>query len=88
MAAASDTTPDVTRLGAQAEAMLSELGRISSEPQRLTRLYLTPEHRRAAGLIASWMREAGMTVTEDALGTLRGHWRKERKKPMQKQRSG
>jgi allantoate deiminase len=80
MAAASDTTPDVTRLGRQAEAMLSELGRISSEPQRLTRLFLSPEHRKAADLIASWMHAAGMSVTEDAVGTLRGHWRPEKNK--------
>jgi allantoate deiminase len=80
MAAASDAIPDIARLGAQAEAMLSELGQISAEPQRLIRLFLSPEHRRAADLIASWMREAGMSVTEDALGTLRGHWRPERRK--------
>jgi len=61
-------------LGAQAEAMLSELGGISSDPNRLVRLFLSPEHRRAADLVASWMREAGMSVTEDALGTVRGHW--------------
>jgi allantoate deiminase len=80
MAAASDTTPDVIRLGRQAEAMLSALGRISSEPQRLTRLFLSPEHRKAADLIAGWMHAAGMSVTEDALGTLRGHWRPEKNK--------
>jgi allantoate deiminase len=80
MAAASDTTPDVTRLGRQAEAMLSELGRISSEPQRLTRLFLSPEHRKAADLIAGWMHAAGMSVTEDAVGTLRGHWLPEKNK--------
>jgi allantoate deiminase len=73
---ASSSTPsaDIAELGARAEAMLSELGAISSEPQRLTRLFLSPEHRRAADLIASWMREAGMTVSEDALGTVRGRW--------------
>ena len=71
---------DITTIGARAEAMLAELGAISSEPQRLVRLYLSPEHRRAADLIGSWMREAGMTVTEDALGTVRGHWRPELKK--------
>ena len=71
---------DIATIGARAEAMLAELGAISSEPQRLVRLYLSPEHRRAADLIASWMREAGMTVTEDALGTVRGHWRPELKK--------
>lgn len=70
---------DIDRLGARAEAMLSELGNISAEPQRLIRLYLTPEHRKAADLVASWMREAGMSVIEDALGTVRGQWHPERK---------
>lgn len=80
MATANDITTDVARLGQRAEAMLSELGAISSDPHRLVRLFLTPEHRRAADLVASWMKEAGMTVTEDALGTVRGHWRPELKK--------
>ncbi len=71
---------DIEAIGARAETMLAELGAISSEPQRLVRLYLTPEHRRAADLIGSWMRDAGMTVTEDALGTVRGHWRPDLKR--------
>jgi allantoate deiminase len=69
---------DIKAIGARAESMLAELGAISSEPQRLVRLYLSPEHRRAADLTASWMREGGMSVTEDALGTVRGHWHPER----------
>ncbi len=79
MAAASEITTDIAGLGASAEAMLSELGRISTEPQRLIRLFLSAEHRKASDLIARWMEEAGMTVTEDALGTVRGHWRPELK---------
>jgi allantoate deiminase len=77
---AQSGSPDIASIGARAEAMLSELATISSEPQRLIRLYLSPEHRRACDLIAGWMREAGMTVSEDALGTLRGHWRPEKKR--------
>ena len=65
---------DIAALGARAEKMLVELGGISSEPNRLVRLFLTPEHRRAADLVAGWMREAGMSVSEDALGTVRGRW--------------
>jgi allantoate deiminase len=60
--------------------MLSALGAISEEPQRLVRLFLTPEHRRAADLVATWMRDASMAVSEDALGTVRGHWRPEKKR--------
>jgi allantoate deiminase len=68
------TDAQQAELGARAEAMLGELGGISSDPNRLVRLFLSPEHRRAADRVAGWMREAGMSVTEDALGTVRGHW--------------
>jgi allantoate deiminase len=62
----------IAELGRRAEAMLDELAAISAEPDRLVRLFLTPEHRRAADLVALWMREAGLQVSEDSLGTLRG----------------
>jgi allantoate deiminase len=64
---------DITDLGARAEAMIAALGEISAEPNRLVRLFLTPEHRRAADLVATWMRDAGLDVREDALGTVRGY---------------
>ncbi len=54
--------------------MILALGAISAEPRRLTRHFLTPEHRRAADLVGSWMTAAGLDVSEDALGTVRGHW--------------
>lgn len=63
---------DIDKLGARAEAMVNALGAISSEPDRLVRLFLTPEHRRAADLVTNWMRDSGLDVTEDALGTVRG----------------
>jgi allantoate deiminase len=56
----------------RAEAMVNTLGAISAEPDRLVRLFLTPEHRRAADRVAAWMRESGLAVSEDALGTVRG----------------
>ncbi len=59
-------------LGARAEAMIKALAPISAEPNRLVRLFLSGEHRRAADLTAQWMREARLEVSEDALGTLRG----------------
>ncbi len=68
------TKADAQTLGARADAMLAELAAISAEPGRLVRLFLTPEHRRAADLVARWMQEAGLAVTEDALGTVRGRW--------------
>jgi allantoate deiminase len=59
-------------LGARAEAMIKALAPISAEPNRLVRLFLSSAHRRAADLTAQWMHEAGLEVSEDALGTLRG----------------
>jgi allantoate deiminase len=64
--------PDIDALGSRAEAMINALASISAEPARLVRLFLTAEHRRAADLVARWMREAGLAVSEDALGTVRG----------------
>jgi allantoate deiminase len=66
------TDIDVEALGRRAEAMVRELAAISAEPDRLVRLYLSPEHRRGADLVARWMSEAGLEVSEDALGTVRG----------------
>lgn len=71
---------DIASFGARAERMLSELASVSEQPQSLVRLFLTPEHRKAANLVGRWMREAGMSVSEDALGTVRGHWRPDKKK--------
>jgi allantoate deiminase len=65
---------DPVALGARAQSMIDELGAISAEPHRLVRLFLSPEHRRAADLVSGWMRTAGMTVSEDALGTVRGRF--------------
>jgi len=63
---------EIVDFGARAEAMVNALAKISAEPNRLVRLFLSPEHRRAADQVAAWMRDAGLDVSEDALGTVRG----------------
>jgi len=55
-------------------ARLHELARFSDEPDRLTRLYLSPAHRRAMGQVAAWMTEAGMAVRIDAVGNVVGRY--------------
>ncbi len=50
------------------------LGGISEEPGRLTRRYGTPAMRLAQDAVASWMRQAGMDVREDAVGNLIGRY--------------
>jgi len=54
---------------------LAELAMMSDEPERLTRLYLGPGHRKAADLVARWMREAAMAVRIDATGNVVGRYR-------------
>ena len=68
------TSPDSAALGERADMMIRTLASISAEPNRLVRGFLTPEHRAAADLVGKWMREAGLDVSEDALGTVRGRW--------------
>jgi len=48
------------------------LGRISEEPDRLTRRFGTEAMREANRRVAGWMREAGLDPREDAVGNLIG----------------
>jgi allantoate deiminase len=67
-------TFETQALGERITARLDELAAITDEPGRITRLYLSPAHRRAADTVAGWMRDLGLDVTEDAVGTVRGLW--------------
>lgn len=53
---------------------LDELGKVSDEPGRLTRTFLSPAMGRANALVGGWMREAGLTTREDGVGNLIGRW--------------
>lgn len=66
---------DMIQLGRRAEGMIRELAAITSLPGTITRLYLTPEHRAAANLVAGWMRRAGLDAGEDGRGTVTGRLR-------------
>lgn len=50
------------------------LAEVTEEPGRITRTYLTPQHREAGEMIAGWMREAGMDAHFDALGNVVGRY--------------
>jgi allantoate deiminase len=52
--------------------MLDELGRVTDEPGRLTRTFLSPAMERANALVGRWMTEAGLSVREDDTGNLIG----------------
>ena len=53
---------------------INALAEISNEPDRLTRTFCSPAMRRTNDLVATWMREAGMSVREDAIGNIIGHF--------------
>jgi allantoate deiminase len=57
---------------AQVLERCAELGAISEEDGLLVRRFGTPAMRRANELVGRWMREAGLTVREDAVGNLIG----------------
>lgn len=58
------------RLMERAEA----LAELSEEPGQLTRPSFTPALRRANDMVAGWMRAAGMSVYEDNMANLVGHY--------------
>lgn len=51
---------------------MDELGRVTDEPGKITRTFLSPAMRRANALVGGWMREAGLAVREDTVGNLIG----------------
>jgi len=67
-----------TSLGEDIVSRINQLAAISETPDNITRIFLTPEHRAAAELILSWMREAGMSAHLDAIGNVCGRYEGER----------
>jgi len=66
---------DQGALGEKIAARLVELAALSDEPERLTRVYLGTAHRKAADLVARWMRDAGMAARIDSTGNVVGRYR-------------
>ncbi|MEP9352714.1 allantoate amidohydrolase [Xanthobacter sp. KR7-65] len=65
--------------GATITARLKELAAFTDVPGELTRLTLTPAHKRAAAQVSFWMREAGLgQVHMDATGTIVGRYAADR----------
>ncbi len=61
-------------LGAEIMRQADELAAITEEPGRLTRTFLTAEHRRAGETVIGWMRAAGMSAGFDAIGNVVGRY--------------
>ncbi len=53
-------------------ARLDLLAACTDQPGEITRLFLSPAHRQAAGLVRGWMGEAGLDTHMDASGTVIG----------------
>lgn len=60
--------------GAEIVERAEALARHSDSPDNYTRTYLTPAHQAAAKQLAHWMREAGMAVRVDAVGSVIGRY--------------
>ena len=73
--AATDHRPS---LGREIVGRIVALGAISETPENLTRIFLSPEHRLAADVLLSWMRDAGMHAHLDAIGNVCGRYEGDR----------
>ncbi len=51
-----------------------QFAQYSDDPSNLTRLYLSPAHKRASQDLSAWMSEAGMIVHTDPLATIIGRY--------------
>lgn len=63
-----------TALGEEIVDRINMLGSVSETPDNLTRIFLTKQHRDAANLLLTWMREAGMEARMDAIGNVVGRY--------------
>lgn len=66
--------PSPAERGRELLERAAALARHSDSPEHYTRTYLTPAHQAAARRIAQWMREAGMQVRVDAMGSVIGRY--------------
>ncbi len=67
-------TLDEHDLGRRISSRLDDLAALTDEPGRITRIYLSPAHRKAADLVAEWMTGAGMAPRIDAIGNVVGRY--------------
>ena len=65
-------------LGDEIVSRINQLAEISETGDNLTRIFLSSEHRTAAELLMSWMRDAGMAAHLDAIGNVCGRYEGER----------
>ena len=73
MSSATEATR-TTALGDEIVSRINELAAITEVAGEVTRIFLTTEHRAAADLILTWMREAGMQCRMDEIGNVVGRY--------------
>src|SRR5207248_2537887 len=74
----SETKAAPARLGDEIVSRINQLGAISETSEHLARIFLSSEHRIAADLLMSWMKDAGMAAHLDAIGNICGRYEGER----------
>ena len=67
-------TPSIEPSGKRIVALCDELALHSSQPDGLTRIFLSPEQAAASQLVLAWMRDAGMHARVDAIGNVVGRY--------------
>jgi hydantoinase/carbamoylase family amidase len=77
MTVATGTTT-LDGIGARIMRQADLLARHTEVPGQLTRTFLTPVQRAAAGTLMGWMRDAGMSARLDAIGNVVGRYEGER----------
>jgi allantoate deiminase len=71
--------PDASAsMGEAISSRLTRLAALTDEGGALTRLYLSPAHRKAAELIIRWLREADMSAEIDSAGNVVGRYEADR----------
>ncbi|AHG21332.2 allantoate amidohydrolase [Chania multitudinisentens RB-25] len=68
------TAQEAEQAAIRVMARCDALAAISSTPDQLTRVYLSPEHLRANQLVGEWMRLSGMVVWQDSVGNICGRY--------------
>lgn len=65
---------EAERAAARVMARCDALAEISETGDKLTRVYLSPEHMRANARVGEWMQAAGMQVWQDSVGNICGRY--------------
>lgn len=66
--------PETFKAAQRILARCDELAALSDSADGIRRVFLSPEHRAANASVGGWMRQAGMAVREDGVGSVWGRY--------------